>query len=121
MAILSTTINGSVVNLPAPVSIQVGDEIIWSSNTGRSSSGRMLGDVIAQKLTLSIVWGVLKSSELNVIKTALRAGFYPLTFNIDGTSNTIDAYRGTLAYEAMGQMTDSLYYFKNTTVDIVQQ
>lgn len=121
MAILSTKINGSVVNLPAPVSIQVGNEIIWSSNTGRSSSGKMLGDVIAQKLTLSIVWGVLKSSELNVIKTALRAGFYPLTFNVDGTSNTINVYRGTLAYEAIGQMTDSLYYFRNTTVDIVQQ
>ena len=33
--------------LPAPTEITVNDEIIWSSNTGRSTSGEMIGDVIA--------------------------------------------------------------------------
>ena len=35
--------------LPAPVSIKVDDEIIWSSSTGRALDGTMLGDVVAEK------------------------------------------------------------------------
>ena len=46
--------------LPAPVSIKVDDEIIWSSSTGRALDGTMLGDVVAKKKTLSISWGVLQ-------------------------------------------------------------
>ena len=42
--------------LPAPVSIKVDDEIIWSSSTGRALDGTMLGDVVAKKKTLSISW-----------------------------------------------------------------
>lgn len=33
---------GGVV-LPAPVSITVNDEIIWSADTGRTMSGQMVG------------------------------------------------------------------------------
>ena len=40
--------SGSVV-LPAPVSLSVNDELIWTSDTGRTLSGRMVGDVIAEK------------------------------------------------------------------------
>lgn len=45
MAIL--TANG--VALPAPTVIKIDNEIIWSSNTGRTSSGAMAGDVVAEK------------------------------------------------------------------------
>lgn len=37
---------GSLV-LPAPVSISVNDELIWSSDTGRTMNGTMVGEVIA--------------------------------------------------------------------------
>mgnify|MGYP000583136728 CR=1 FL=1 len=43
-------IKANGVTLPSPVSISTTDEILWSSNTGRStSSGKMLGDVIAEE------------------------------------------------------------------------
>ena len=48
MAILS--VNG--VALPSPTSIQIDDEIIWSSDSGRDLSGLFSGDVIAQKKTI---------------------------------------------------------------------
>ena len=38
--------------LPAPVSLKVDDEILWSSATGRTLDGTMLGDVVAEKKTL---------------------------------------------------------------------
>ena len=56
MAIL--TANG--VALPAPTVIKIDNEIIWSSNTGRTSSGTMAGDVVAEKKTITIEWGVLR-------------------------------------------------------------
>ena len=37
------------VELPAPVSMSVADEIIWSSDTGRTLTGTMVGDVVAEK------------------------------------------------------------------------
>jgi hypothetical protein len=45
--------------LPAPTSLSVNDEIIWSSDTGRTLSGRMVGDPVAQKKTVSLKWEYL--------------------------------------------------------------
>lgn len=49
----------SGAELPAPVSMSIGDEIIWSENTGRTSSGCAVGTVIAEKQTVNITWGIL--------------------------------------------------------------
>ena len=35
--------------LPAPTSLSVNDEIIWTSDTGRTLAGLMVGAVVAQK------------------------------------------------------------------------
>ena len=45
---------GGVV-LPAPVSITVNDEIIWSADTGRTMSGQMVGEAVAEKKLLSML------------------------------------------------------------------
>lgn len=121
MAILTVIESTGEVALPAPVSISVGNELLWSSNTGRSATGKMLGDVIATKETLSIEWGILTSAELNIIKTSLKAGFFALKVDIDGNSVTLNRYRGTLTYKAMGQLEDGIYYFSSASVDIIQQ
>lgn len=42
------------VALASPVEISINNEIIWSSSTGRSASGLMTGDVIAEKRTFPI-------------------------------------------------------------------
>lgn len=47
--------SGDVI-LPAPTTLSVNDEIIWSSDTGRTLSGYMVGSVIAEKKNLSIKW-----------------------------------------------------------------
>ena len=39
------------VTLPAPTSITVNDEIIWTSDTGRTLAGYMVGDPVAEKKT----------------------------------------------------------------------
>lgn len=119
--ILVSKQNGKRIPLPAPVTISAGDEILWSSNTGRASTGKMIGDVIAQKETLSIKWQYVTAVDKNVIKTALSTGFFPIEVNIDGNPYTITVYRGTLKYEAMGKLDDGIYYFREITVDIIEQ
>ena len=84
--------SGDVV-LPAPVSLTVNDEIIWTADTGRTLSGYMIGDVLATKKTLSIRWGILTEDELVLIKNTLVAGFIPITFHDDGIDMTIEAQR----------------------------
>ena len=47
------------VELPAPVSMSVADEIIWSSDTVRNLTGSMVVDVVEEKKNLSIKWNWL--------------------------------------------------------------
>ena len=107
--------------LPAPTEITVNDEIIWSSNTGRSASGEMIGDVIAQKKNISIKWGVLTESELVIIKNVLTAGYFPFSFHDDGIDLTISSYRGTLSKEQLGWLGDGIFYYKSTSVSVIQK
>lgn len=111
--------SGDVV-LPAPVSISVADEIIWTSDTGRTLAGTMIGDVIAEKKTVGLKWGYLLESEVTLIKSRLIAGFFPLSFRDDGVFLTIDAYRGTLSKEAAGWI-GSDYWYKSVSVDAIQR
>lgn len=109
------------VKLPAPVSLKVDDEIIWSSSTGRALDGTMLGDVVAEKKTLAINWGILKESQMTLIKSKLIAGFFPVTFHDDGVDVTIDTYRGTLSKEILGELGDGIFYYRSASVSIIQQ
>ena len=121
MAVLAVKEGIKIIELPAPVEISVGNEIIWASNTGRASTGKMIGDVIAEKETLQITWGIITAAEKNKIKKYLKTGFYPVVINIDGTEHEIQVYRGTLTSEALGKLDDGIYYFRSVSVDIVEQ
>lgn len=117
MAILS--VNG--VALPAPTKIQTDDEIIWSSNTGRSASGDMIGDVIAEKKTITIKWEYIREDEIKLIKNKLVSGFFPFTFHDNGVDITINSYRGTLSKTHLGNLGDGYYWYESADVKIVQQ
>ena len=65
--------SGSTV-LPSPVSISVNDQIIWSANTGRSASGSMIGDVVAEMKDVAKKGGILTEAELAAIKKIMVAG-----------------------------------------------
>lgn len=116
------TITVGGVALPEPTQLNSGDEIIWSSNAGRSpETGRMLGDVITQKKTLEIKWEYITESEAALIKSRLAAGFFPITFRDFGQNLTIDAYRGSLSKEHLGYIGDGVYYYKSVSVSLIQQ
>ena len=117
MAMLSA--GGTV--LPSPVSIQIDDEIIWSSESGRDLSGLFAGDVIAQKKTVTISWGILTEAQVVLLQQNLVSGYFPLTFRDAGGSVTIDSYRGTLSKVALGDIGDGVFYFKSASCKIIQR
>ena len=112
--------SGSTV-LPSPVSISVNDQIIWSANTGRSASGSMIGDAVAEKKDVAIKWGILTEAELAAIKKIMVAGFFPISFHDDGIDLTITTYRGTLTKEVLGYIGDGIFYYKSASVSIIQK
>jgi len=112
--------SGSVI-LPAPVSISVSDEIIWTADTGRTLSGYMTGDPVAEKKTVAVKWGVLTESEVVSIKNVMVAGFFPFSFHDDGIDITIEVYRGTMSKEQLGWIGDGIFYYKSVSVDIVER
>lgn len=113
--------NPGGVGLPAPVSMSVNNEIIWTSDTGRLMNGIMVGDVIAEKCTVSIKWGILTETEMKLIREKLISGFFPFTFRDDGIDITIESYRGTLSKEHLGYIGDGIYYYKSASVEIIQR
>ena len=121
MAVLLVVKEYGNEELPAPVSISIDSEIIWSSNTGRISSGKMVGDVIAEKEKITLSWGILTKEEFDTIKTNLKAGFWPIIINVDGEFCQINAYRGTLTRVPMGKLSDGKYYYRSASVEIVEQ
>ena len=117
---MGVVIKANNVTLPSPVEITASNEIIWSSNTGRGPTGKMVGDVVAEKETFAITWGVLSGAEFNTIKNNLAAGFLPFSITIDGTTTTITQYRGTLTREFLGVF-GGVTYYREAQVSIIQQ
>lgn len=110
------------VVLPSPTEVSTTDEIIWSSNTGRSTaSGKMLGDVIAEKQTFSVKWEYLTKTEQKAIKDNLKSGFHPVSFIFDDETVTIYSYRGTITSQHLGYIGDGHYYYKSVSCDIIEQ
>ena len=67
-------INGTTVKDPKLGGIAVTDEPIWSSNTGRSTTGKMIGDIVAWKTTIEVAWPPLTYSEMKTIRDAIKSG-----------------------------------------------
>lgn len=118
---MAQTLKAGSIILPAPVQITSSEEVIWSSRTGRSTgSGKMIGDVIAEKKTIDIEWGVLTEAEVKKIQDALVSGFF--TFSLyDCGEVTITVYRGTLKKEHLGDIGDGTYYYKSASVSVIER
>lgn len=119
---MGLVIKANGVTLPSPVSISTTNEILWSSNTGRStSSGKMLGDVIAEKETFSIQWGIMTKADQKKIVNNLKSGFHTVQFIFDDETVNLASYRGTITSEHLGYIGDGIYYYKSVSCEIVEQ
>lgn len=110
------------VTLPAPISIESTDELIWSENAGRDSNASMVGTVIASKSTFDVEWGILTESQVKSIVDATTAnGFFPLQIRDSGQVTTLTVYRGTIRKQQLGYIGDGDFYYRSVTVSFIQQ
>lgn len=121
-----TTANG-VTLLPSPTEVKPTHEIIWSENTGRAQAssgtpGKMIGDVVAEKKTYTIKWGIITSSDLTTITGKLTAGFFYFALAsslASAKSNAVPYYRSEISYDVLPIGANT--YYKDLTVTVIQQ
>ena len=120
-----SSVNGMVA-LPSPVSLKTSLEFIWHEDTGRAQSGtnkaEMIGEVVAEKKTYNIQWGILTQSELDTITGKLVKSYFYIgvgTSLNNAKSNAIHAYRGNITYTALP--IGSTTYYKDVTVDVIEK
>ena len=118
---MSEVLKAGNVQLPSPVSISTSDELIWTADTGRLMNGAMVGEVVAEKKTVSLKWGILTETEMLLIKNNMTGGFFNFTFHDDGVDMTIEVYRGTMAKERLPDVGDGVVRYKTVSVDVIQR
>lgn len=119
----------TLAKLPSPVSVTPSHEIIWSEDTGRAQSGtdkaKMIGNVVDEKKTYDIKWGVITQAELNTILDKLKPGFFYFCIGTSaptGGNNYNGAtkfYRSEIPYDLL-PIGNTLYY-KDVTVSVIEQ
>ena len=115
-------INGARMPDPALEGVTISREKIWSSNTGRTTSGRMVGTVVAVKTTLKIKWPPLTPDQAAVIENAVSGGsFVPVRFtDATGATVTKTMYFGTPSYTVYS-WADGVQLIKDVAVDGIEQ
>lgn len=102
--------------------IALNNEIIWSSNTGRTTSGLMMGDIIANKATLSLEFQWISVTNFNTILNAVNSSpFFTVQVKLDNiTLADITAYRSTVE-RTMGGKYGGEWYLQGAKFQLIEQ
>jgi hypothetical protein len=122
---MAMTLQVAGVTLPLNnlTQVKIGDELIWSSNTGRSaSSGKMLGDIVAKKKTISLGFSWIKKTDFETIRDALEtSAFNTVLLKLDGsTILNAKCYRSNIEREIGGNQ-GGVWYYSSASFDLIQQ
>lgn len=124
ITVTDLTIGGVKMPTPALEGLTISSEKIWSADTGRSSSGKMLGTIVAIKTTVKIKWPVLTMSQAAVIEQAVSDADSPFVTmkytDMTGTTVTKTVYFGTPTYTIYSGA-DNLQWVENVEVEGIEQ
>lgn len=71
-------INGVAVK--APQELSVGVQSIDADSSGRNADGRMVRDVVAEKVKLQVKWGALSPFEMSTILRNIQSAFFAINY-----------------------------------------
>ncbi len=122
VTVTGLTINGVEMPDPALEGVTISTEKVWSANTGRTASGRMVGSIIAYKTTIKIKWPVLTTQQAALIESAVSgAAFVPVSYtDMCGSRVTRTVYFGTPSYTVYS-WADGLQLVRDATVEGIEQ
>lgn len=117
-------INGVPVASPKIGGVSVTDEPIWAPNTGRSSTGKMIGDIVAWKTTVAVSWPPLSFDEAKKIRDAIRdAGpFFTIEYYDFSASTMVSksVYADHIP-RTLYSLVDKYQRYKDITITFVEQ
>jgi len=107
-----------------PVTFTLTNEKIWSNNTGRTASTKMVGDIRAIKKTLHIEWAHASPQEVALINSYVSneaRPFFDVTF-LDDEFNEVTAsfYAASPTYEPWG-WDEKRQFCRLLAVDLIEQ
>ena len=114
-------INNIEMSEPKSNGMSITRNKVWSSNTGRTASGNMVGDLICIKYKLEITWAVSDFADAALIDNAVSSAFFPVTFtDIDGSTVTRTFYAGDATYPRYSNFIRGVKY-TNISVNLIEQ
>lgn len=123
MDIKDITVNSKKLPLPAENGFSVTKNKLWSSNTGRTTSGKMVGDIIAVKYTLNFTWNELNSQEIALIESAVGSSpFFTVVFPEEGTGKALTKtfYAADITYSAKF-VRKGVTYYSDVSAELIEQ
>ena len=112
------------IRLPEPKlnGLIITPEKIWSKNTGRTTIGEMVGDVICIKNKLKISWPPLSAEQVALIDAAITPAFFDVYYKDPRTNQyvTKPMYAGTPTYPVYSYAS-GLPEYVGVTVDLIEQ
>ena len=121
--IADLVVNGITLPTPALNGVTIAREKIWSASTGRTSSGKMVGTIVAQKTTLKITWPPLTMAQAALIQQAVTSNteFFHVSFtDASGTRRNLTMYAGTPTFTQYS-WADGVQYVNDVAVDLIEQ
>jgi hypothetical protein len=96
---------------------------IWSSNTGRSATGKMYGDIIAEKYTLHLSWDKMKSKDVSNLANAITSkAFFNVTFvDEHGAEKTSEFYSADPTYLLDRISKVGVGIFNNIAIELIER
>ncbi len=123
MRIDDITINGYSIPTPDENGFKRTKNKLWSSNTGRSASGKMLGDIVAVKYTLEFSWSKLTSEQITSLETAVGTdAFFSVVFPKEGTGakQTKSFYAADMTYNTK-KYENGKEIYSDVTLQLIEQ
>ncbi|MBQ7003686.1 MAG: hypothetical protein IJN57_06980 [Oscillospiraceae bacterium] len=117
--------DGIPLPTPAREGITVTANKLWSENAGRNTAtGKFVGDVIAVKHTVSIVYETLSEEEMQLLfdLTAAVNPWHTLIFPYKGTTKKINCYFADVGYTMRRfDRHERRAYYCGVTLEAVEQ
>lgn len=115
-------INGFKPPTPDMEGIKLAKRKLWSKNTGRTASGKMVGDIITRKYELKVTWFKLSQSEAAALDEAIeQVPFFPVQFtNQRGEVLTKNFYSDDTEYTQKKYKENDIVY-SNISITLVEQ
>lgn len=112
------------VNMPTPQEVSFTNNKIWSQNTGRTASCKMVGDIIGIKKSIHIEWLNLKADEIKLINgyisSAANSFFTVTILNEEFEQKSYKVYASDPSYEVWG-WDEKRRLVKGLAVDLIEQ